>query len=192
MLSFIGAGTSIHKPNKMKDSLNPLNFFAALALLLLLNTSLGAQNAAETAIKSLIVNETEYFLDVNYSAWSACFVQTPDLLWSVTNGAEAGDVITNRGWEAFSKAMKTDWFDAKPDAWAKEMRKSTITRLNWNIQIRGNVAWVSYTQRSETSEQKVESTETRVLERVKGSWKIAMQTTLTDFKDAVPAIRSKY
>lgn len=72
------------------------------------------------------------------------------------------------------------------------MPKSTFTRLNWNIQIRGNVAWVSYTQRSETPEQKVESSETRVLERIKGSWKIAMQTTLTDFKDAAPAIRSRY
>lgn len=163
-------------------------------IVLLMCSSLpsAAQSPNEEAIKKLIVSETEHFLNADYPAWSAGFVQTPYLLWSVTNGGEAGDVITNRGWEEFSKAMKTGWFDAKPEAWAKEMRKSTITRLNWNIQIRGNVAWVSYTQRAETPEQKVETTETRVLERIKGAWRIAMQTTLTDFKDATPPIRSKY
>lgn len=164
----------------------------AVALLMALNLPLAAQSPNEEAIKKLIVSETEHFLNADYPAWSACFVQTPYLLWSVTNGGEAGDVITNRGWEEFSKAMKTGWFDAKPEAWAKEMRKSKVIRLNWIIQIRGNVAWVSYTQRAETPEQKVETTETRVLERIKGAWKIAMQTTLTDFKDATPPIRSKY
>jgi hypothetical protein len=151
-----------------------------------------AQTAQEEAIKKVIVNETEQFLNNDYAAWSASFVQAPYFIWSVTNGGEAGDVITNRGWEEFNKAMKTGWFDANPEAWTKEMRKSKVSRLSWNIQIRGNVAWVSYTQRSETPEQKVESTETRVLERIKGVWRIAMQTTLTDFKDATPPIRSKY
>lgn len=164
----------------------------ALALLMALSIPLFAQNTTKESIKKVIIDETEYFLDANFDAWAASFVQEPYLLWSVTNGGQPGDVITNRGWDEFRKAMKTGWFDAKPDAWAKEMRKAKTTRLNWNIQIRGNVAWVSYTQRSETLEQTTETTETRVLERIKGNWKIAMQTTLTDFKDAKPPLRSKY
>lgn len=167
-------------------------FPQALIFLFFLMPCLRAQNPQEEAIKNVIINETEHFLNVDFKAWSESFVQEPYFLWSVTNGGEPGDVITNRGWEEFWRAMKTNWFDAKPEAWAKEMRKSTVTRHNWTIQIRGDVAWVHYLQRAETETQKVETTETRVLERKNGVWKIAMQTTLTDFKDAVPPILPKH
>jgi hypothetical protein len=167
-------------------------YLATLAFLLLFATASHAQTPAEDAIKNIIIAETEHFLNADFGAWSACFVQKPYLLWSVTDGGEVGDVITYRGWEDFQSAMKTSWFDAKPDAWAKEMRKAQVTRHNWIIQIRGKVAWASFTQRSETPQQMTETTETRVLEKQKGVWKMAQQTTLTDFKDAVPPLRSGY
>jgi|GEM_PF-769260 len=148
-------------------------------------------NPEEEAIKKTIVNETDMWIDGNLEAWSNNFVHEPYLTWSVTDGGNPGDVLTMRGWESLKTFMQK-WFEGYNPAFAKEMRKSTFTREKWNIQIRGNVAYVYYSQRSENDKQKLESTQTRMLEKINGSWKIAMQTTLGDFKDATPPIRSKY
>lgn len=145
----------------------------------------------EEAIKKVIISETEHWLDQDVEAWSNSFVQAPYLTWTVTNGSDPGDGLTVRGWEGLKDFMK-GWFAKDQSAFVKEMRKSKMTRDQWQIQIRGNVAWVSYNQKSEDAKQMVNSTETRVLERINGVWKVAMQATVADFKDAVPPIRSKY
>lgn len=157
------------------------------------NAVMPTPNPEEEAIKTSIINETEYWLDRNLAAWSGGFVHEPYLTWTVTNGGEPGDVLTMRGWEAL-KTFMTGWFESQNKEFPKEMRKSKVTREQWQIQIRGNVAYVSYNQHSENEEKKTKSdtTETRVLEKTNGKWKIAMQATLMDFKDATPPIRSKY
>lgn len=157
------------------------------------NAEYGTPNLEEEAIKTSIINETEYWLDRNLAAWSESFVHEPYLTWTVTNGGEPGDVLTMRGWEAL-KIFITGWFESQNKEFPKEMRKSKMTRDQWQIQIRGNVAYVSYNQHSENEEKKTKSdtTETRVLEKANGKWKIAMQATLMDFKDATPPIRSKF
>lgn len=144
-------------------------------------------------IKQVIVDETNYWIDGNFDKWQAAFVQEPYLLWSVTNGGEPGDVLTMRGWAALKTFME-GWFKNYNADAAKKMRRSDTTRDNWQIQIRGNVAYLSYNQHSVNADTKqvLDSTETRVLERINGTWKIAMQSTLADFKDAVPPIKSKY
>jgi Calcium/calmodulin dependent protein kinase II association domain len=151
------------------------------------------QNPDEEDIKKLIVNETEMWLDQKHDAWAESFIHEPYLTWSVTNGGEPGDVLTMRGWEALNEYMGA-WFKNDMSALTKEWRKAKTTRDQWQIQIRGNVAYVSYNQHSENDEKKTksDSTETRVLEKINGKWKITMQTTLADFKDATPPIRSKY
>jgi hypothetical protein len=150
-------------------------------------------NPEEEDIKKLIVNETEMWLDQKHDAWAESFIHEPYLMWSVTNGGEPGDVLTMRGWEALNEYMDS-WFKNDMSALTKEWRKAKTTRDQWQIQIRGNVAYVSFNQHFENEEKKTksDSTETRVLEKINGKWKIAMQTTLVDFKDATPPIRSKY
>jgi len=146
----------------------------------------------EEAIKKAIVLETENWVNRNFEAWSNSFVQQPYLVWTVTNGGEPGDVVTTRGWESLKESMK-DWFESEEAAeFAKELLKNKITNDQWQIQIRHKVAWVSFNQHTETNNQIMDSTETRVLERINGVWKIAMQSTLVDFKDAKPPIRSRY
>ena len=152
---------------------------------------ISAQNADEEAIKAVIVNETEAWLDQKYDVWAESFVHEPYLTWAVTNGGEPGDVLTMRGWEALDAYMEK-WFKNDMSALTKEWRKAKTTRDQWQIQIRGNVAYVSFNQHGEGEKQKTDSTETRVLEKSNGIWRITMQTTLLDFKDAVPPIRSKY
>lgn len=148
---------------------------------------------SEEDIKKFIVDETGYWIDGNFEKWAEGFVHEPYLLWSVTNGGEPGDVLTMRGWESL-KTFMGNWFKNYNASFAKKMKQSEVTRDNWQIQIRGNVAYVSYNQHSVNADTKqiLDSTETRVLEKINGAWKIAMQTTLADFKDAVPPIKSKY
>ncbi|MBK8425158.1 MAG: hypothetical protein IPL27_03880 [Lewinellaceae bacterium] len=172
---------------KFLTALRTLLFFAATL------PAVYAQNSDEEAIRKLISNETEMWLDRNAEAWSASFVHEPYLTWTVTNGGDPGDVVTMRGWEAL-KGFMMNWFEGETAEFAKEMRKSKMTNDHWNIQIRGNVAFVAFEQRVENDEKKtkVSSTETRVCEKRDGAWKIAMQTTLADFKDATPPIRTNY
>lgn len=166
-----------------------------LACVFLFHIQLSAQTTAantdEEAIKKVIVTETEQWMNQNYDAWSACFIHEIYLTWTVTNGGEPGDAVTMRGWENL-KAFMQDWFQQNDNEFANEMRKTKMTRDQWNIQIRGNVAFVSFNQHSDSGSQKMDSTETRVLEKKDGAWRVAMQASVADFKDATPPIRSKY
>jgi predicted ester cyclase len=148
-------------------------------------------NPEEEDIKAVIINETEMFLDQKHDAWAESFIHEPHMMWSVTNGGEPGDVLTMRGWDALDTYM-AKWFSNDMSALTKQWRKAKTTRDQWQIQIRSNVAYVSFNQRGDGEKQKMDSTETRVLEKINGKWKIAMATTLADFKDATPPIKSKY
>jgi predicted ester cyclase len=150
-------------------------------------------NPEEEDIKAVIINETEMFLDQKKDAWAENFIHEPHLTWSVTNGGEPGDVLTMRGWDALNTYMNV-WFGNDMSAMVKEWRKAKTTHDKWNIQIRSNVAYVSYNQHMDNAEKqtKMDSTETRVLEKINGKWKIVMLTALADFKDATPPRKSKY
>jgi ketosteroid isomerase-like protein len=149
-------------------------------------------NLEEEAIKAVIIKQFESFRDGDFEAWQDVFVHEPYLTWSVTNGGEPGDVLTARGWDALKEIMQKG-FEAKAKA-PKTPNTTKVSRDQWNIQIRGNLAYVSYNQHSENEEKqtKINSTETRILEKIKGVWKITTQTSLADFKDATPPIRTKY
>ncbi len=157
------------------------------------NAVIPTPNPEEDAIKKVIIDETSYWIDGNFDKWSASFIHEPYLIWSVTNGGEPGDVLTMRGWEAL-KTFMSNWFKNYNGDFAKKMRQSDVSRDNWQIQIRSNVAYVSYNQHTVNAETKqiLDITETRVLEKISGTWKVAMQTSLADFKDATPPIRTKY
>jgi hypothetical protein len=150
-------------------------------------------NPDEEDIKAVITAQRESFADGNLEAWSACFVHEPYLTWSVTNGGEPGDVLTARGWDALNDLMKKR-FEKGTTETAKAMKQAKVTTNQWNIQIRSNVAYVTYNQHVDNEEKqtKMDSTETRVLEKISGKWKITLQATLVDFKDATPPIRTKY
>lgn len=169
-----------------------LNFLFILTLMIhFLSAQTPSVNSEEEAIKTAIVNETEMWLDQKHDAWAESFIHEPYLTWTVTNGGEPGDALTMRGWDALNSYMDK-WFSNDRSALTKEWRKAKTTRDQWQIQIRGNVAYVSFNAHSDGEKQKMDMTETRVLEKINGVWKIAMQATVADFKDAVPPIRSKY
>ena len=157
------------------------------------NVVMPAVNPDEEEIKKLMVDETNYFVERDFDKWAEGIVHEPYIIWTVTNGGEPGDVLTFRGWDSL-KTFMSDFLGKLPPAFTTAMKKTTVTRDKWQIQIRGNTAFVSFNQHTENVEKQTKSdiTETRVLERINGAWKIAMQATLVDFKDATPPIRTKY
>ena len=157
------------------------------------NVVMPAVNPDEEEIKKLMVDETNYFVERNFEKWAESWVKEPYITWTVTNGGEPGDVLTFRSWDSL-KTFMSDFLGKLPPAFTTAMKKTTVTRDKWQIQTRGNTAFVSFNQHTENVEKQTKSdiTETRVLEKINGVWKIAMQATLVDFKDATPPIRTKY
>ena len=149
----------------------------------------------EEAIKKVIISETETFREGNIEAYMAHYAKESYAFWSVTNGMEPGDVIAFRGYDALKAFIeKLPWFANYNPTTAKGADMSGLSRDNWIIQLRGNIAYVSFNEHSEdTAKQtKIDIINTRVLERINRQWKITMLTALADFKDATPPIRSKY
>jgi hypothetical protein len=156
------------------------------------HTEYRTPNLEEEVIKALIIKQFESFRDGDFEAWSDFFVHEPYLTWTVTNGGEPGDVLTARGWEEL-KATMQKVFEAMAKA-PKTVNTTKVTRDQWRVEIRGNLAYVNYNQHSENEEKQtiIDTTEIRILEKIKGVWKITTQASLADFKDARPPIRSKY
>ena len=157
------------------------------------NVVMPAVNPDEEEIKKILADETAFFYDRNFEKWADTWVHEPYVTWTVTNGAEPGEVLTVRGWAALNVAM-SELFKRLTPEFTVAMLKSTITRDQWQIQLRGNTAYVSYNQHTENAEKQTKGdiTETRVMEKVNNVWKIAMQASLGNFKHATPPIRSKY
>ena len=157
------------------------------------NVVMPAVNPDEEEIKKLMVDETNYFVERNFDKWAESWVKEPYITFTVTNGGEPGDVLTFRGWDSL-KTFMSNFLGKLPPAFTTAMKKTTVTRDEWQIQTRGNTAFVSFNQHTENVEKQTKSdvTETRVLEKINGVWKVAMQATLVDFKDATPPIRTKY
>ena len=70
----------------------------------------------------------------------------------------------------------------------KTIQMSNLKRTNWDIQIRGDVAWVVFNQITDAFGSSVPTVETRVLEKKDGQWKIAHMQTAVDYANANPNI----
>ena len=160
------------------------------------NAELPTPNPEDEEIKQLIIGENEAFSAGNIDAFMDCYAQVPYLLWTVTNGMEPGDVLTFRGYDALKAfAQGLPWFkNYKPNPNATPKPNNGMTKDNWNIQFRGNVALVTFDEHWKNEEKKtnVDLTVTKTLEKINGKWKLIITSALADFKDATPPIRTKY
>ena len=149
----------------------------------------------EGAIKKVILNEGIAFSQGNIDAFMDTYNNAPNILWTVTNGMEPGDVLTFRGYDAlkaFSQSLP--WFkDFKPKN-SEKISTDGALRDNWNFQFKGNIAIVNFDEHwiNDKAKSKVDLTCIKILEKINGQWKIITTSALADFKDATPTIRSKY
>ncbi len=75
-------------------------------------------------------------------------------------------------WEDLLDKKKIKFEGEVDNTW----KKSTKTIVDMDIQVRSNIAWVTYKQKNfdfKTKKLKSESLETRILEKIDGRWKIA-------------------
>lgn len=137
--------------------------------------SFGQKNDTE-AIKKVIENETKAFFDIDQKAWENSWAQTSYAFWSF---ADTTDVNSFSGWENIKKGFADYFRTAKPS-------KADISR-NWlDIKIYGNGAYARFTQHVKDNTRRPAQAEVRILEKIKGQWKIVCVSVIAIEKENEP------
>jgi len=127
----------------------------------------------EQAILELIERETTLFLCREFDAWAACWVHDAGVrrLAALTGGV----MDYQEGWATGSDAIRhifQKFPSPNPDA------AQAIRRSNFSIRVSADMAWASFDQYADKSEDPLVSVglshEIRVFEKQHGQWKISM------------------
>lgn len=130
------------------------------------------------AIKSLIEKETTAFFEIDYKTWASSWAQTPYAFWSF---ADTTDVNSFSGWQNINAGFIEYFQTAKPS-------KAKIER-NWlDIKVYGNGAYARFTQHVSDNTLRPPQAEIRVLEKIKGTWKIVCVNVIAIQKDNEPKL----
>lgn len=125
------------------------------------------QTKEEKAIKAVITQETNCWMDGNYDGWAETWVQAPYIFW-VNSGVTFYNEFDN--WEALDKRLGNMLKKRK------EPRDFKVERKNFNIRVFGNGAWAIFDQhnfyKSDGKEIEDVSKGFRTLEKIDGKWKI--------------------
>ncbi len=125
-------------------------------------------------IMDVIKLEHRAYFEKDYNAWQSTYVQADYLkYWGFWEGYDE-KVRQYNSWQEVS-ADKKNRFDGEITAYWDE-NKVGMDISDLNIQIRGDVAWVTFKQKTKdqvTGESLGEALETKILERIDGQWKIA-------------------
>ena len=126
----------------------------------------------DVAIMKVIVDEAAAFWNKDYTEWARHWVHSPYIRFM--GWWPAGGVTVVEGWSMLSVMMQ-EVMAANP---APNPTATNVRRENINLQVRGDVAWVTFDQYGEdTGDTRMDmaglSRETRFLEKQAGEWKIA-------------------
>ncbi len=130
----------------------------------------------ELVIKSLIEKETKAFFEIDYSTWADCWAHEKYAFWSF---ADTTDVNSFAGWKAIEKGF-SDYFNTSKPSTAQ------IVRTWGDIRIYGTGAYVRFTQHVKDDSDRPPQEEVRVLEKIKGQWKIVCVAVIAVQKDSQP------
>ncbi len=130
----------------------------------------------EEAIKKIITDETTFFAQCNLKAWSECYLPVPYVRWTVSYFENSRPVVMNmETWISLYNSMRA-YFRSQE---GKEMNPIiNSVRMDWNIQIRGEVAWVKFIQKNFGLN--VASHEMRILEKQNDKWRIVMVHSISE------------
>jgi hypothetical protein len=128
------------------------------------------------AIKALIERETKAFFEIDYKTWADSWAQTPYAFWSF---ADTTDVNSFSGWENINKGFSEYFRTSRPS-------NAKIERKWLDIKIYGNGAYARFTQHVKDYSARPAQAEVRVLEKIKGQWKIVCVTVIAIEKDNEP------
>ena len=122
----------------------------------------------QNAIKKVIVDEAKFFYNRNSEKWANFYRQTPQTYWAKIEKEEG---FQKEGWDNILPFV-TDYFKENPKS-----IKATFKRENYNFRkVNPTYIWVTFDQNKTVKDKKESSKETRILELIKGEWKIVNST----------------
>ena len=140
-------------------------FVLFIALLPVFSVPAAAQKKVndEAAIRAAIENESRYFWARDLKNWKKQWVHENYVIW---RAASRDGVTQYQSWDAWNKHVES-FFAESPEAIPYT---GHVEKRNYVFRIYGSGAWVSFEQVNNG----VITYETRVMEKVKGDWRIAM------------------
>lgn len=155
-----------------------IKIFSVCLLVCLGISTLAQKNNEVEEIKTVIEKETTAFFNIDYKTWADTWSHTPYAFWSF---ADTTDVNSFSGWDSIHKGFTEYFQTAKPS-------KAKIERTWLDIKVYGNAAYARFTQRVRDNTLRPPQAEIRVLEKVKGSWKIVCVNVIAIEKDNEPKL----
>lgn len=143
-----------------------------VAVLVVCTVLQGLAQADNDVIKRVLRSETEGFFKRDKAEWSNAWAHTPYVNFAAN--LYGGDFRLIKGWTDLEKQFASQFKSNKV------MDKVTVQNANYTIHQNGNMAFVTYDQTLLDSHGKTSSKETRVLEKLNGTWKIINVTALTN------------
>jgi hypothetical protein len=125
-------------------------------------------NPEEEAIKKVIIDEMDAYITSNVEAWANAQMQTPyhSTLHKFTN------VSSSIGWDKKYADAKKNFGTPNDIAYKKSYSK--VNRTDWNIQIRGNVAWARWKDTWDmTNGSVLPMYNLKILEKQNNQWRIS-------------------
>ena len=122
----------------------------------------------QNEIKKVIADESKFFYALNLEKWATCFRQTPQTYWA---RIEKEEEFQREGWDNIMPFV-TNYFKENP-----KVIKATFQRENYNFRkVNPTYVWVTFDQNRTIKNRKDLLKETRILELIKGEWKIVNAT----------------
>lgn len=154
--------------NLNKKSMKPY----LILLCVLFITKSFAQNVTspeeQDAIKKVVVDEAKFFYARNIDKWANSYRQTPQTYWAKIEKEEG---FQKEGWDNIMPFV-TNYFKENSKA-----IKAIFKRENYNFRkVNPTYIWVTFDQSKTVKDKKESSKETRILELIKGEWKIVNAT----------------
>ena len=143
-----------------------------ILLFVLFITKSFAQNITspeeQDAIKKVIADEARFFYARNAEKWAIFYRQTPQTYWAKIEKEEG---FQKEGWDNILPFIN-NYFKENPKA-----IKATFKRENYNFRkVNPTYIWVTFDQNKTVKDKKESSKETRIMELIKGEWKIVNST----------------
>ncbi len=118
----------------------------------------------QTQIKQVITDEAKHFYNKNLEKWSTFYSQTPQTYWAIAEKDFSGQAET---WDKILQLVGNH-FSQNPKA-----IKATFKRENYTFRkVNPTYIWVTFDQTRSTDNKKFTSKELRIVELIKGEWKI--------------------
>ncbi len=137
-----------------------------------------SQNAEEEAIKKVIIKEVTSAIDCDAEEWASTMLPADHTVFAVTNYMRPGTAAVGKG-ISFIENMKKH---LNRKACSDGRKVSDVEFDNWNIQIRGEVAWAAYREHTTmVDDTEIDAYVVKILEKREKQWRISAITAVWDF-----------